>query len=158
MGLLRTRYAAIAPCAVHAHVQRAETRQKCSCTIRDARLRPAILTDWFACARRFDTFRPLHALWSQYIEGLRAGSRSLEELMLVADLHGSYLRIAACKEARRVGLCGIVIKDSGQLVHIITADNRVFPIMKRGSVFETGLDPDTIVQLNGDKLSDVWIK
>lgn len=84
---------------------------------------------------------------------MRSGSRNLQEQLFSADLHGCYLRVAACKESRRVGLTGIVIRDSGQLLHIITQDNRTYPIMKRGSVFETGIGLDTIVQLNGDQLS-----
>lgn len=83
---------------------------------------------------------------------MRYGSRNLEEQLFSADLHGCYLRVAACKETCRVGLCGIVIKDSGQLLHIITEDNRTFPIMKCGSLFETGIGSDTVAQLNGDLL------
>lgn len=103
-------------------------------------------------ARRFDSFRPLHLLWKQYMDGMRGGSRNLEEQMFSADLHGCYMRIAACKEPRRVGLAGIVLRDSDRFLHIIAQDNRTYPIRKCGSIFETGISSDTVIELNGDQL------
>ena len=75
-----------------------------------------------------------------------------------ADLHGCYLRTISCVEVRCKGLCGIVIKDSGKLFHVITPDNRVHSINKIGSIFEIGIEQDSVVQLNGDKLCELWIK
>ena len=94
----------------------------------------------------------------QYAEGICSGSRRVEEQLISADLHGCYLRIVTCKEPRHIGLCGIVIKDSGKLFHIITQDNRVHSINKPGSIFETSIGADSIVQFNGDKLCEMWTK
>ena len=96
--------------------------------------------------RRREIFQPLHELWLRYAAGLLEGlphaggsggsegkaaaasaasaaaaSAEAERRMRGADLHGAEVRVVACSCPSRVGVTGIVVRDSAQTLQLITS-------------------------------------
>ena len=98
----------------------------------------------FGTARSFDMFRELHERWCQYMHDLQMGARSLEDRLLSADLHGSYLRVVKCREKHVQGAVGIMFKTCGSNMYMITAEERVHRISKVGAIVEYSLGSKSV--------------
>ncbi len=96
--------------------------------------------------RRFEDLRPLHALWKQYAAALLQHSRSVEECLLSADLHGCFLRVVSCSCRQQQGIRGIVVRDSASCLNIVTPEDHKIRIAKSNTVVEWQLD-DLVVRL-----------
>ena len=97
------------------------------------------MSSWLNClhsARRFDDLRPLHALWKQYVLSLLQHSRSVEECLLPADLHGCFLRVVSDSCRQQQGLHGIVVRDRSSCLGIVTPEDQQVCIAKMNTVVE----------------------
>ena len=89
---------------------------------------------------RYALFEPLNGLWLGYIREVlgndvyRGGSDAAQKLTS-ADFHGAEVEVSRSGCVSRVGVRGIVIKDTRFVFEIITRRNRVKTIPKEGTVF-----------------------
>ncbi|KAK9474597.1 ribonuclease P protein subunit [Dipodascopsis tothii] len=99
-------------------------------------------------------FLPLHRLWQAYVHELlsltaantarrpsTAGQlQNLASRLTSADLHGAYVRIVRCRCVSRVGLRGIVVKESRSAFTIaVDGQPRLQIVPKAYTVFKVGV-------------------
>jgi ribonuclease P protein subunit POP4 len=86
--------------------------------------------------QKYDIFVPLHQLWLAYVRELLGVERAKElglaldptnagSALASADWHGAKIEIVKCKCVNRVGLCGIVAKETRGTFEIITEKNEL---------------------------------
>lgn len=56
-------------------------------------------------------------------------------LLASADFHGMEIEVVRCRDVGRVGLKGIVVRETRGLIVVVTEGDRVRKILKRGTVF-----------------------
>ncbi|XP_043698556.1 ribonuclease P protein subunit p29 [Telopea speciosissima] len=102
----------------------------------------------------FDTFKPMHDMWKDYIMQLLkdTGEKQLAQCLLTADLHGAILLVADCKIIAFNGVSGIMIRETAETFGIITQDNKFRVVPKRASVFIFQADCWRVT-LQGDKFA-----
>lgn len=95
----------------------------------------------------YSTFISLHAMWNAYILEVLGASRpvtaSSAANLCSADYHGALLTVVRSKCVGRVGLTGIVIKDSRGVFEVVVKGrgeedgkgDRVVVVPKEGTVF-----------------------
>lgn len=92
------------------------------------------------CAISYAAFERLHQLWLKYMEDIlgddcRRGSKGLGEKLLKADLHGCQLEVSRSSSPQYVGQCGLVMQETQETFKLVTRENRMIVIPKRGNVF-----------------------
>ncbi|KAL4567439.1 hypothetical protein LXL04_023023 [Taraxacum kok-saghyz] len=102
---------------------------------------------------KFETFRPMHEIWKDYMKQLlkSVGKNQMAQCLLGADLHGALILVAKCKMDGFTGLSGIMIRETAETFGIITKDNKYKVVLKKISVFMLQVDCWKIT-LHGDKL------
>lgn len=89
--------------------------------------------------RKYVIYEPMYQMWCQYIQevlGLKSGdsdgsgcARLTAQMagpkIWTADLHGALIEVVRCRCPSRVGVKGIVIKDTKFTFEIITTTNRL---------------------------------
>ncbi|XP_036326922.1 ribonuclease P protein subunit p29 [Rhagoletis pomonella] len=91
---------------------------------------------------------PLHRLWKGYMRehlGLREGDTvpavhepgydAFSKLLVKTDLHGAILRVVESKCATLVGLTGIVVLDTKNMLKLLGKDHRIRSVPKTECVF-----------------------
>ncbi|XP_052817196.1 ribonuclease P protein subunit p29-like [Mya arenaria] len=99
---------------------------------------------------RFEDYLPLHELWQDYMRDILDVSRYSSadrrqyqmnnERLLKADYHGCYIVVRSSRCPSLVGLAGIVVMETKNMVKVIGKDNRLKSIPKMHSVFSFELD------------------
>ncbi|KAK0627298.1 Rof/RNase P-like protein [Immersiella caudata] len=90
--------------------------------------------------QKYAVFEPLHNLWVGYIQEV-LGNETYSSgdapgaKLASADFHGAEVEVVRSGCVSRVGIKGIVIKDSKFAFEIITRKNRVKLVPKEGTVF-----------------------
>lgn len=91
---------------------------------------------------RYAVFEPLHRLWLGYVreilaggEELYAGGQGAAAKLCAADFHGALVEVVRSRCPSRVGLRGIVVKDSRFVFEIVTEGDQVKVVPKEGTVF-----------------------
>ncbi|KAF2200097.1 ribonuclease-like protein P complex subunit Pop4 [Delitschia confertaspora ATCC 74209] len=98
--------------------------------------------------RKYSIYEPLHNLWLGYIREILGlsekgnGSAYITPsgagpLLASADMHGALLEVVRSKCVSRVGLRGIVVRDSKFVFDIITKKNEIKSIPKEHTIFQT---------------------
>jgi RNase P/RNase MRP subunit p29 len=116
--------------------------------------------------RRWEVFLPLHKLWLGYVTGLLEGCGSkgggsggggggglsegsaaaaaawaqAERRLEGVDLHGAEVRVDACSSPSRVGVNGIVVRDTARTLQLISKSgpggrDAMVAVPKRGALF-----------------------
>lgn len=88
---------------------------------------------------RYDDLLPIHYIWREYKDTVLDGTRSFQEMQQLAqkmDLHGCYAIVSKAREARHVGLCGIVVADSSASYHILDKSDRCIALPKVSTEIE----------------------
>ena len=90
--------------------------------------------------QKYAVFEPLHALWLGYVRELLAGdlytgSQAGAGKLSSADFHGAVVEVTRSRCPSRVGIRGIVVKDSRFVFEIVTRKNGVKIVPKEGTVF-----------------------
>lgn len=93
--------------------------------------------------QKYTIYEGLHKLWSGYmaeILGLEAGkahvtANSAGQLLASADMHGAIISVVRSRCVSRVGLEGIVIRDTKFTFEVITKKNKVLAVPKEHTMF-----------------------
>ncbi|RKF59447.1 RNases MRP/P 32.9 kDa subunit [Erysiphe neolycopersici] len=101
--------------------------------------------------KKYSIYAPLHQLWIAYIheilwddKGFMPVNHMQASKLCSADFHGAELEVVRSRCVSRVGVKGIVIKDSKSIFELVTSDDEVKIIPKEGTVFRFQLPiPDT---------------
>jgi len=105
--------------------------------------------------QKYANFVPLHNLWVGYIHEILGteiytGGEGAAAKLCSADFHGAELEVVRSGCVSRVGIKGIVIKDSKFAFEVITSRNRLKLIPKEGTVFRFEIPAPTV----GDQEKD----
>jgi ribonuclease P protein subunit POP4 len=90
--------------------------------------------------RKFEIFEPLNRLWNGYIKEilgneLYSGGQGASAKLAAADYHGAEIEVCRSRNPSRVGIKGIVIKDTRFTFEVITRKNHVKCVPKEGTNF-----------------------
>lgn len=90
--------------------------------------------------QKYEKFLPLHQLWKNYIQKLyenRDGKVVIraEERILKIDLHGAKVSVQNCKCTSFIGLQGIIVKETKNMIEIILKNDNLKAIPKMETVF-----------------------
>ncbi|KXX74830.1 Ribonuclease P protein subunit p29 [Madurella mycetomatis] len=90
--------------------------------------------------QKYALFEPLHQLWLGYVREILGnevytGGEGAAAKLASADFHGAGVEVVRSGCVSRVGIKGIVIKDSKFAFEIITRKNRLKLVPKEGTVF-----------------------
>jgi ribonuclease P protein subunit POP4 len=95
--------------------------------------------------QKYAIYEPLHAMWCAYMReilGLADGKRTNVEaqdagpFLASADYHGAMMEVVRSRCASRVGMTGIVVKDTKFSFEIVTKKNVVKTCPKEHTVFK----------------------
>ncbi|KAI8323759.1 RNase P subunit p29-like protein [Martensiomyces pterosporus] len=127
-------------------------------------------------ARRYELFLPLHVMWSQYIERLLGGSKSIKQhigasagggakgaavdskqqqavlgRLVKADMHGAKLAVRRARCPNYVGIEGIVAQETKNVFKIITKEDRLVAVPKAHCVFALDVPSGSTCLIYGDQ-------
>jgi ribonuclease P protein subunit POP4 len=90
--------------------------------------------------QKYDLFKPLHNLWLGYMREILGseiytGGEGAAAKLSSADFHGAEVEVVRSGCVSRVGIKGIVVKDSKFAFEIITEKNRLKLVPKEGTIF-----------------------
>lgn len=90
--------------------------------------------------QKYSIFEPLHSLWLGYIREIlgneiNTGGQGAAAKLASADFHGAGVEVVRSGCVSRVGIKGIVIKDSRFVLEIITPKNQIKTVPKEGTIF-----------------------
>jgi len=87
--------------------------------------------------------QPMHDMWLNYMGDLLQEEikrkKSFVEKFVRADLHGCILHICKSKCPSYVGIGGIVVQETQRMFVVVTEENKVRNLPKKGSVFRSVL-------------------
>ncbi|KAI1007936.1 hypothetical protein K3495_g310 [Podosphaera aphanis] len=93
-------------------------------------------------AQKYEIFIPLHRLWIAYIQEILWDGKEFFPItgahaakLCSADFHGAELEVVRSRCVGRVGVKGIVVKDSRAVFELVTRENKLKVIPKEGTVF-----------------------
>ncbi|CAN8101882.1 unnamed protein product [Discula destructiva] len=91
-------------------------------------------------------FLPLHKLWLGYVREVLGnevytGGQGAAAKLTAADFHGAEVEVVRSGCVGRVGIKGIVIKDTQFVFEIITPKNTVKTVPKEGTIFRVEVPP-----------------
>jgi ribonuclease P protein subunit POP4 len=94
--------------------------------------------------RKYDIFEPLNKLWLGYIRELLdndiyTGGPNAAVKLSNAEFHGAEIEVTRSRCVSRVGLRGIVVKDSKFVFEIVTRRNETKIIPKEGTLFRVAI-------------------
>ncbi|KAL5114822.1 hypothetical protein ACEQ8H_007315 [Pleosporales sp. CAS-2024a] len=118
--------------------------------------------------QKYSLYEPLHTLWLAYMRdilGINDPQRpafltpaSSGQILASADMHGALVRVARSRCVSRVGLEGIVVRDTRFTFEIVTKKNVVKAIPKEHTLFQfdvtlAGDDkkPPLVLEINGEQ-------
>ncbi|TGJ83608.1 hypothetical protein E0Z10_g5135 [Xylaria hypoxylon] len=90
--------------------------------------------------QKYSIFAPLNNLWIGYIREILGtelynGGQGAAAKLSAADFHGAEVEVSRSRCPSRVGVRGIVVKDSRFTFEIITRQNQVKTLPKEGTMF-----------------------
>ncbi|XP_015924686.1 ribonuclease P protein subunit p29 [Parasteatoda tepidariorum] len=93
-------------------------------------------------ATKFQNFIPINELWKQYMKNMLELKESLPSdlsnvhiKLAKADYHGCMIVVASSICPHYVGIRGIVIQETKNVFRIITPEDKVKTVPKKGSIF-----------------------
>ncbi|KAI1373285.1 ribonuclease P protein subunit p29 [Hypoxylon crocopeplum] len=96
--------------------------------------------------QKYAVYEPLNRLWLGYIREvlggeLYAGGQGAAAKLSAADFHGAEVEVSRSRCPSRVGIKGIVIKDSRFTFEIVTEKNQAKTVPKEGTMFRVSVPP-----------------
>lgn len=100
---------------------------------------------------RYALFEPLRGLWLGYIREVLGtdvykGGPEAAQKLTSADFHGAEVEVSRSGCVSRVGVKGIIIKDTRFVFEIITPKNKIKTIPKEGTVFRIVVPIETTAE------------
>ncbi|KAI1151657.1 RNase P/MRP, p29 subunit [Nemania diffusa] len=91
-------------------------------------------------AQKYSIFAPLNSLWAGYIREILGaelynGGQGAAAKLSAADFHGAEVEVSRSRCPSRVGVRGIVVKDSRFTFEIVTRRDQVKTLPKEGTMF-----------------------
>ncbi|KAH6614285.1 Rof/RNase P-like protein [Boeremia exigua] len=129
--------------ALNARKENARKRTQKPRPLSAAQKRKLNLTEIPKEQQKYAIYEPLHTLWTGYVReilGLGAHKAyvtpaSAGQMLASADMHGAALRVVRSRCVSRVGLEGIVVRDSRYTFEIVTRGDVVKCVPKEHTVF-----------------------
>ncbi|WBW72219.1 RNase P and RNase MRP subunit Pop4 [Schizosaccharomyces osmophilus] len=87
---------------------------------------------------KYEQFEPLHSIWCNYLDeaiGNSTGEPLLAK-MIKAEFHGSYMRVVRCKSPSRIGIEGICVHESKNMLSLVTKNDTVVRIPKTDTIMQ----------------------
>lgn len=112
-----------------------------------AQKRKLNLTEIPKAQQKYSIYEPLHSLWVGYIRDILGLSdananaknyvtpSSAGQMLASADMHGARLSVVRSRCVSRVGLVGIVVRDTRYTFEIVTRGDTVKSVPKEHTVF-----------------------
>lgn len=96
--------------------------------------------------QKYATFVPLHNLWLGYVREILGsevytGGQGAAAKLSAADFHGAEVEVVRSGCVGRVGIKGIVVKDTRFVFEIITPKNKIKTVPKEGTMFRVEISP-----------------
>ncbi|KAI1740200.1 RNase P/MRP, p29 subunit [Xylaria scruposa] len=90
--------------------------------------------------QKYSVFAPLHKLWVGYMREILGtelynGGQGAAAKLSAADFHGAEVEVSRSRCPSRVGVRGIVVKDSRFAFEIVTPQDQVKTLPKEGTMF-----------------------
>ncbi|PVI03564.1 RNase P/MRP, p29 subunit [Periconia macrospinosa] len=123
--------------------QRARTKLKPR-PLSAARKRALGLNEIAKNQQKYSIYQGLHELWCGYMReilGVSAGKRAyvtaaqVGQMLASADMHGALVEVTRSRCVSRVGIKGIVVRDTKYTFEIITEKNKLKVVPKEHSMF-----------------------
>ncbi|KAI9789831.1 MAG: hypothetical protein M1816_005748 [Peltula sp. TS41687] len=98
-------------------------------------------------ARKYELYAPLHKLWIGYVQEVLGkgfvtpATPDTAAKLCSADFHGAELEVVRARCVGRVGLKGIVVKDTKFTFEIVTRKDELKVVPKEHSVFRFEIPP-----------------
>ncbi|KAF4627967.1 hypothetical protein G7Y89_g10186 [Cudoniella acicularis] len=123
---------------------------------RKKRLKPALLSsrqkralciyDIPKSSQKYSIYEPLHKMWIGYIQEVLGEkctpvTGAAAAKLCSADYHGAELEVVRSRCVSRVGVKGIVVKDTKFVFEIITKNNQIKVVPKENTVFRFAVPP-----------------
>ncbi|KAK3284481.1 hypothetical protein CYMTET_7868 [Cymbomonas tetramitiformis] len=89
---------------------------------------------------RYELLAPLHELWKEYVSQLVenvSGEAELASQLAGAEYHGSIMQVVRGRNPQHVGKEGIVMLDTANVLHLVSVDNTLHKVPKKGAEFRT---------------------
>ncbi|XP_054714088.1 ribonuclease P protein subunit p29-like [Uloborus diversus] len=110
---------------------------------------------------KFQTFIPVHEMWKKYMKDVLQLTESLPDdlsgiyqKLLRADYHGCMLAVISSPCANYVGSKGIVVQETRNVFRLITEEDKIKTIPKKGTVF--GFEfCNNVIKIYGDNFCHI---
>ncbi|KAI2614220.1 ribonuclease P protein subunit p29 [Hypoxylon fragiforme] len=104
------------------------------------------LYDLPKAGQKYAVYEPLNRLWLGYIrevlgQELYTGGQGAAAKLSAADFHGAEMEVSRSGCPSRVGIRGIVVKDTRFVFEIVTKRNQVKTVPKEGTMFRIIVPP-----------------
>ncbi|KAF3766879.1 RNase P/MRP, p29 subunit [Cryphonectria parasitica EP155] len=109
--------------------------------------------------QKYATFVPLHDLWLGYVREIlgnevHTGGQGAAAKLSAADFHGAEVEVVRSGCVGRVGIKGIVIRDTRFVFEVITPKNKVKIVPKEGTMFRVEVPPPAVPKLDENAHQD----
>lgn len=129
--------------------QKASSAKKTKLKPLSARKKRALgLYELPSSARKHSIYVPLHRMWVGYIQELLWDNKGFRPLgtdaaakLCSADFHGAELEVVRSRCVGRVGVKGIVVKDSKHVFEVVTEKDQVKVVPKEHTLFRFCVPP-----------------
>ncbi|KAA8904665.1 Rof/RNase P-like protein [Sphaerosporella brunnea] len=115
---------------------------------------------------RYGTFLPLKALWVEYAQSLVAmggGADAMAQRLAAGDLHGAEVEVVRCRCVDRVGIVGVVVKETKGVLVVVCEKGGGKTVPKEFTVFRVRIPPtadekarynrrDMVLDLHGQQM------
>lgn len=96
--------------------------------------------------QKYATFVPLHNLWLGYVREILgsevySGGQGAAAKLSAADFHGAEIEVVRSGCVGRVGIKGIVVKDTRFVFEVITVKNKIKTVPKECTIFRVEIPP-----------------
>lgn len=112
--------------------------------------------------QKYAIFEPLHQLWIGYMNEVLGSGRPISGAVAAkltsADYHGALVQVSRSRCTSRVGVKGIVVKDTKFTFEIITEDNELKVLPKEHTIFKFEVRDDGGMVESSDSPQDSTAK
>ena len=126
-------------------------------TQKTRRLKELNLHDIPKEGQKYEYFKPLNNLWIQYVTSKFSNQDGIvkklnaDDRLLKMDYHGAFMTVVNSKCKSYIGIKGIVAKENKYVLMLVTQENTLKKIPKKGSIFMFEFQGYR-VKINGDAI------
>lgn len=126
-------------------------------TQKTRRLKELNLHDIPKEGQKYEYFKPLNNLWIQYVTSKFSNQDGIvkklnaDDRLLKMDYHGAFMTVVNSKCKSYIGIKGIVAKETKYVLMLVTQENTLKKIPKKGSIFMFEVQGYR-VKINGDAI------